>query len=69
MAQHGETRIYILKAELKMGSNQNVKNLKCWALTWLCASWMYELKNVVKSKPKFCKKLEENINKNEMGIE
>ena len=38
MAQHGETRIFMLETELKMDANQTPKELKCWVLTWLRAN-------------------------------
>ena len=38
MAQHGEMRIYILEAEVKMDASQNVKGKECLVLTWLRVS-------------------------------
>ena len=40
MAQNGETRIYILEAELKMDASQIVKGKECLVLTWLHVSYM-----------------------------
>ena len=44
MAQHDETRIYMLKAELKMDASQTVKEEKWWFLTWLHARYLHDLK-------------------------
>ena len=44
MAQHGETGIYILEAELKIDASQNVKGKECLPLTWLRVSWIHGLK-------------------------
>ena len=38
MAQLGETRIYVLEAELKMEASKTVKEWEYWVLTWLLAS-------------------------------
>ena len=38
MAQNGETRIYVLEAELKRVASKTVKEGKYWVLTWLGAS-------------------------------
>ena len=34
-AQHGESKIYVFKAELKMDASEIVKELECWVLCWL----------------------------------
>ena len=38
MAQHGEMRINLLKAELKIDTTKTVKESEYWVLTWLRAS-------------------------------
>ena len=48
MAEHGETRIYVLEAELKMDASETVKEWKHWVLTWLRATWATWAENAVK---------------------
>ena len=38
MATFGETRIYVLEAELKMDASKTVKEWEYWILAWLHAS-------------------------------
>ena len=38
MAQLGKTRVYVLKAQLKMDASKIVKEWEFWVLTWLHAN-------------------------------
>ena len=52
IAQRGEMRIYILKAELKMDASDSVSEYECWFLNWTENAVKLQLKLTIQIKRK-----------------